>query len=206
MVRLLAPVLIVLGLLLAPAANAAPPPEEALARIKTLNTTLLEVMQQADRLGYQGRYQKLAPVLSQIFNFRGMARVSVGQETYDALEPAKQEKLVDAFTRMSVATFASRFDGYSGERFEVLGTEPAGRDSLLVKTNLVKSSGTPVALNYFMRPVSNTWQVLDIYMETNFSELARRRSEFTSVLSREGFDGLIRHIDDLITRTSTGKG
>ena len=52
---------------------------------------------------------------------------------------------------MTIATYASRFDGYSGERFEVdpaVETRAAGS---VVHTRIVQSNGEPVALNYLMR-------------------------------------------------------
>jgi len=47
------------------------------------------------------------------------------------------------------------------------------------------------------------WQVADIYLTGTISELATLRSQFTSVLAREGVDGLIatlnRKTDMIVT-------
>src|SRR3546814_2269537 len=40
------------------------------------------------------------------------------------------------------------FDGYEGERFEVLGEQPAQRGAVLVENQIVGSDGEPVAINY----------------------------------------------------------
>ena len=47
-------------------------------RIETLNATLLHVMQNADTLGYTGRYEKLQPVMESLYDFALMARVAAG--------------------------------------------------------------------------------------------------------------------------------
>jgi phospholipid transport system substrate-binding protein len=39
------------------------------------------------------------------------------------------------------------------------------------------------------------WKVIDIYLEGTISQLAARRSEFVSVLQRDGADGLVELIE-----------
>lgn len=183
---LLAGCLLVAGL---PTSYAATPSEE----IAKLNATLLDVMKNADKLGYSGRFEKLQPVMKQLYDFPLMARVAVGAY-WKGLDKEKRKKLIDAFTRMSVATYAARFDGYSGERFEIVSAEKSVRNTMLVKTNLIKSDGKPVALNYLIRPEDGRWRIIDVFLDARFSELARMRSDYTAVISREGFDSLLATI------------
>ncbi|NJO38279.1 MAG: hypothetical protein HC871_12595 [Rhizobiales bacterium] len=96
------------------------------AVVQRLNTTLLDVMQSADALGYQGRYEKLDPVLRSSFDFAFMAKIAAGR-AWNALDKTERADLVERFSRMSVATFASRFDGYGGERFQIFGERPGAR-------------------------------------------------------------------------------
>lgn len=187
---LLAGCLMVAGL---PTSHAATPREQ----IAVLNATLLEVMKNADRLGYSGRYEKLQPVMSRLYDFELMSRVAVGAY-WKGLAEEKRTKLKDAFMRMSVATYAARFDGYSGERFEIVSAEKSVRDTVLVKTNLIKSDGAPVALNYLTRPADGSWRIIDVFLDARFSELARLRSDYTAVIGRQGFDGLLASIESKI--------
>lgn len=166
--------------------------------IETLNATLLEVMQNADELGYPGRYEKLYPVMTGLYDFALMARIAVGAY-WKKIDGPKQEQLIDAFTRMSVATYAARFDGYSGERFEIVSSEKSVRDTVLVKTNLIKSDGSPVALNYLTRPRDGEWRIIDVFLDARFSELARLRADYTAVIKRQGFDTLIDTIESKIS-------
>src|ERR671915_842466 len=81
--------------------------------VERLNGSLLEVMQEADRLGYEGRYERLEPVLAETFDFPFMAKVAVGRR-WNELSEAQREQIVRLFSQMSVANFAARFDGYGG--------------------------------------------------------------------------------------------
>jgi len=179
---------------LPPAAAAEETPRDIVRR---LNAVLLEVMQQADELGFSGRYDRLAPVLSEAFNFPLMARISVGRH-WRKLEDSGRDRLVDAFGRMSIATFAARFDGYSGERFEVLGEKPAPRKAILVRNRLIKNDGEAVEINYLLKPAQGRWRVVDVFLDAIYSELAMKRSEYGSVIKNLGFDELIRSLDEKI--------
>jgi phospholipid transport system substrate-binding protein len=159
------------------------------AVVTGLDQSLLDVMQQAKQLGYAGRYAKLEPVIRQSFDIDYMTRVAVGPG-WSTLSPEQQGQLSNAFGKFITATYARRFDGYSGEKFETLGERPIGQ-STLVQTRLIKSSGDPIALNYVTRQEEGRWQVVDVFLTGTISELAQRRSEFSAVFGRAGFDGLL---------------
>ncbi len=163
-------------------------------RIESLNATLLEIMQNADELGYAGRYKKLQPVMTQLYDFGLMSRIAVGVY-WKKLALEQQQQLTEAFSRMSIATYAARFDGYSGETFEIVSAEKSVRDTMLVKTRLIKSDGSPVALNYLTRPSGEDWRIIDVFLDARFSELARLRADYTAVIKRQGFDSLLSTIE-----------
>lgn len=168
----------------------------ASAVIEGLNAKFIEVMKEGPKLGYAGRFKEFEPALSAAFDFGDMTRVSTGRYWKELTDPDKQ-KLIEAFRRYSVATYASRFKDFSGERFEVLGEEPALRDSTLVKNQIVTSDGEPIRIDYLMRPAADgSMKIVDVYLKSSVSELAVRRSEFTSVLGKEGVDGLIATLKD----------
>lgn len=171
--------------------NAAESPRD---KIALLNATLLDVMQSADALGFQGRYAKLQPVMTALYDFSLMSRVAVGSY-WTELDEQSRTRLTDAFTRMSIATYAARFDGYSGEKFEIISDEESVRNTVLVKTDLIKSDGSPVALNYLLRPADGDWRIIDVFLDARFSELARLRADYTAMIQREGFDRLVETIE-----------
>jgi phospholipid transport system substrate-binding protein len=164
--------------------------------IEGLNAKFIEVMKNGPKLGYAGRYKEFEPALSAAFDFADMTRVSTGRY-WKGLTDAEKSQLIEAFRRYSVATYASRFKDFSGEKFEVLGEEPALRDSTLVKNQIVTGNGEPIRIDYLMRPVADgSMKVVDVYLKSSVSELAVRRSEFTSLLGKQGVNGLIAALKD----------
>jgi len=196
---LLAPLL---GALLLAAASRA---EDSAARvtIERLDAAYLDVMKNAVKLGYAGRFEKFEPVLSKSFDFAAMARLSVGGRWKD-FTPAQQAKLTETFGKLSVATHAGRFIGYSGERFEIVGEEPSTQGTVLVRTRVVIPGKEAVQLDYRLHAGQEEgWRIIDVFMNGTVSELALRRSEYSAVLDRDGFDGLITALDGKIADFAT---
>lgn len=158
--------------------------------INGLNAKLLDTMKQAQQLGVQGRYDALAPVLAKTYDIASMSRIAVGQP-WDSLQPAQKAAVTDAFARMMVATYAKRFDGFSGETFQIVEIADRAPTDKMVKTRIVQSNGKPVAINYLMRQTGPEWKIVDVYLDGTISELASRRAEFTSILRSGGPDALI---------------
>ncbi len=178
-------------------ALAAVPETPASPVIERFHATLIDVMKNAGTLRFEGRYETMAPAVKESFDLSFMARFAAGSY-WRKLSAAERDRLVAAFTQLTVATYADRFDGYSGERFETLGEAPLRRQTRQVRTHLVKSDGETVKLNYLLRPNQGYWRIVDIHLKGSISELAVRRSEYTSVLKRVGFNGLIRAIEKKI--------
>jgi phospholipid transport system substrate-binding protein len=164
--------------------------DPSVAPIRAFYDALLAVMKQAAQLGVRGRYDKLAPVIRSTFDLEAMTRIAVGPE-WTTIPPEQQAALQDAFARMTIATYANRFDGYSGESFEVdpeVVTRNTGR---VVRTKIIRPKDDPVTLNYLMRASGDTWKVVDIYLTGTISELATQRSEFGAILKAGGAAALI---------------
>ena len=183
-----------------PAGAAGEPPRAVAER---LDAAILEAMRNAEALGYQGRYELLAPVLEQAFDFPYMARVSIGRY-WRKMDEARRARMVGAFTRLSIATFAARFNGYGGETIQILGEEEQPRGAILVVNHLVKTDGDPVAIDFLMREDEGRWRVVDVFLDAKYSELAIKRAEYTTVYQRDGFDRLIEIMEAKIAELAAG--
>jgi phospholipid transport system substrate-binding protein len=172
-------------------ANAATPgPTEV---IRQFYGQLLDTMQHASTLGAKGRYQKLEPIVLGTFDVPFMSRLSIGP-SWARLTPEQKRRAAGAYARYIAALYANRFDGYSGERFEVLGEQKI-KHGVLVRTQIIKSNGEPVSVNYVLHDNDIGWQIRDVYVSGSISELATRRSEFSTILRSTGIDGLIASLN-----------
>jgi phospholipid transport system substrate-binding protein len=169
--------------------------------VRNFYATLLTTMKDGRTLGQSGRYARLAPVVDRVFDVPSMTRLAVGS-SWATLPPAQQQQLTEAFRHYIAATYADRFDSYSGEQLQVTGEQPYNGE-VIVQTKIVKSNGETTTLNYMTRQNQGTWQVSDVYLDGTISQLAVQRSEFNAVLRREGIDGLVMALHrkvDLLSR------
>src|SRR5438552_13705631 len=177
-------------LFLSPASPAAAAPSDT---IRHFYAVLLDTMQHAAPLGAKGRYQKLEPVVFATFDVPYMARLSIGP-AWAGLTPDQKKRASRAYGRYVAAVYATRFDGYSGERLEVLGEQKIRRGTM-VKSQIVKSDGEPVSINYLVHDNAVGYQIRDVFLTGTISELATKRSEFATILRTNGIDGLIASLN-----------
>ena len=170
-------------------ADPAPTPT---ATVERLHTALIGVMKEAETLGFEGRRQRLDPLIRTSFDLPFMAQIVMGP-AWRSLSADDQEAIVAAFSDWTVANYASQFDGWDGEQFATGSERDGGRGTVIVQTRLNAKDG-PVALDYRLRKVATEWQIIDVYADSSISELATRRSEFSAILAQSGFTGLLDRI------------
>ena len=162
--------------------------------IEEFHAVLLDVMQNADSLGFEGRRERLAPEIEKAYNLPLMLYWIVGRTAWSEIGREQRERLLNAFTRMTLNIYASRFDGYSGQHFETIEEREGMRKDVLVRTELVGSDNENVALDYLLRVEDNRWRIVDVFFK-RISELATRKSEYSSVIRREGINALIDELE-----------
>lgn len=189
--------LLVTLLLLLPSLASAADVNDARKPIDQLYAVLLECLKNADALGLEGRRSKIAPAVAGGYDLPFMAEKIIGRHWRD-LSDENRTRWTEAFGRLTVATYAERMTGYTGQSFDVLKIEPSQRGTAIVYTQVVTPKEPPIAINYRMRENGDGWRIIDVYLNGTVSELALRRSEYAAVLQRDGFDKLVASIDEKI--------
>ena len=155
-------------------------------------------MKQGDELGFDGRYKKLEPVIRETFDVPVMAKIAVGPE-WTNLTADEKTKLLEAFDRYMISTYASRFRTDKGLKFQVGEVKTPADNRTLVETKLIRASGDPVALNYLFRPgTDGSWKIIDVYLSGAISEMARMRSDFSATVTGGGAEALIAALEKKI--------
>ena len=166
------------------------PLDDARRPIASFYAALDGSMKAGDSLTLDARKQRLEPVLGATFDLPLMAAKVLGRH-WRSLPEADQKKWIEAFSALTVKTYAEQFDENTGLVFEVGAVQAAPGGTALVRTKLKRASEAPVAIDYRLRPGPGGWRVMDIFLNGTVSELALRRSEYTSVLERDGFGRLV---------------
>lgn len=170
---------------------------------QSLCDALIASMKQGAALNFTQRVALLGPEIRRDLDLSLMTRIVVGPP-WRAFSPADQQSLIQAFSDYSIATYAQRFKSYSGERFEVDPTASPlpGRGDTVVHTKLFTGDPEPVQLDYLMRKTGDQWRIIDVFLSGTISELAARRSEYSTTLRQGGASALI----DLLNKKTAQLG
>ncbi|GAA0526971.1 phospholipid transport system substrate-binding protein [Rhizomicrobium palustre] len=183
------------ALLMVPAAYAEVPADPAVAPVQSFYDTLIATMKQGKQLGVKGRYEKLKPVIEQSFDLPGMTRLSVGP-AWNTMSEADQKALTAALSRYTIASYASNFKSFDGEKFTV---DPAStvRGADKVVTSKLTAGKDVIPFNYRMRQAGSSWKIIDIFLNGYVSQIAKQRSDFAATMQSGGAAALEKKLDTL---------
>ena len=174
----------------APAAAA----EGAEAKVDRFHAALVAAMQAG---GFGERLALLEPAVAEFFDVATVARISVGA-SWRGLSEERRAAFVELLERLILATYADRFDSYSGQRFVRLEVAAASTGTV-VKSQLQRASGEPVNLDYYFRGE----RVFNVVAD-GVSDLSLRRADYASIIRSQGFDALIEHVQADIAELGAG--
>jgi phospholipid transport system substrate-binding protein len=160
-------------------------------------------MKRARELGYSGRYQFLEPIIKDSFALSYMATVSAGKY-WKTLAEKDKHLLLDTYTAWTIATYAGRFDDYSGEKFKLISESAPDRDTVTVISRFIESNNEERDFYYKLRKIDGKWRIVDIQI-SGVSQLALTRSQFISVMDSKGFSALITMLKEKIKNFSEAK-
>ena len=188
--RLMWSLVLVLLLSLAPAAWAGAPTDQFRGGVDRVFKILRDPELKGDANAAR-RQASVAKVSEEIFDFGETAKRSLGQH-WDARTPAERAQYVRLFTDLIQRSYVARVDRYGAEKIVYRGDTIDG-DHAVVRTALMLSDGSQMALDYKMHLASDRWQVYDINIE-GVSLVANYRAQFNKVIRSESYEALIARL------------
>jgi phospholipid transport system substrate-binding protein len=172
---------------------------EAIATVDGLHAGLLDIMQNAESLGFTGRRDRIAPIIHASLDLPFITRLAIGRH-WKGLAATEREAIVDVFSRWTVGHYAARFNGYSGERFAFVSAEQSRKQRELVRTVLEVSDDASenVTLDYLLHEKDGKWRIINV-IANGVSDLTLKRADYGAVIEAEGLEGLITKLEDQIS-------
>jgi phospholipid transport system substrate-binding protein len=171
---------------------------DAVAVVDGLHSALITIMRDAKALGFEGRRERIAPVVERSFDLPFIAQFTLGRH-WSELNPGQQKLMVDVFSRLTIANYAARFNDFSGEQFQTLASDPARKGRELVRTVLKvdNDSANDVTLDYLLHETGQGWRIINV-IANGVSDLSLKRADYGAVMKSGGFDSLIAKLSDQI--------
>ena len=154
-------------------------------KIDGLHEVLLSTMQAGTSL--EAREEMLRETILDLFDVGVIARISSGR-AWRAFSEAEQQSLVAAVEALIVATYADRFESYTGQQFVTLG-EAEARTGAIVQTEIVSSAGERTPVDYYFRGD----KVFNV-VASGVSDLSLRRAEYSAIIKEQGLAQLLEHL------------
>ena len=172
--------------------------------VDRLHAAMLGVMKKSPAPGFRQRLDALAPAITETYDFPRMARTVVGRYWKD-LDETERKTLIRVLRGFTIAKYASRIQARSGASFRLIEVTPLDRQTTVVRTEFVADGEDPIALTYVLvNGRDGRRRIADVLLKGAFSELARLRSEYVSVLKRKGFDALVRAVEGKTAQMADG--
>lgn len=179
-------------ILVLPGISRAAGASDAGAVIDKLHAALLSAMKGGATLGYKGRYDLIAPTVKSSFDFPTISRIVMGRY-WSKLDAKQKAQFIDTFSELSIATYASQFDAYSGEQFKDIGVNELKDGRVVVRSEIVGSDGGTTKLDYLLNRTGGRWEIINVVAD-GVSDISLKRAEYSAVMRNDGFNALLEKI------------
>ena len=143
------------------------------------------------------------------FDIDHSARLVLGKHWRTAT-PQQRQRFIDAFYGSLMSNYGDALLEFTGDRIKVLPT-PVAPDatSAVVRTEVKRSNGQKIPVNYSLRKTEAGWKAWDVVIE-GISYVKSFREDFGAEIDAKGLDAVIQRLEAQNRRPagagSAGKG
>lgn len=178
-------------------ANAQQASKGPTAYIEELGHRVISVIQNSE--SESERMQQFREMFAQNFDVQAIAKFVIGRY-WQSATPEQRQEYLEVFRDYVLAAYGSQFARYSGVTFQVLEQRALSGNDSLVTAQIIRPNEEPLRVSFRVRDTGGKFTIVDVAVE-GVSLLVTKRSEFSSVISREGIDGLIARLKSQIQAT-----
>jgi phospholipid transport system substrate-binding protein len=162
------------------------------APVERLHAALLDAS--ADGETARARFERLLPVVSEVFDFTTMSRVAVGS-AWEEFGEDERRALEEHFAAYAAANYADNFDDASGLAFRTVEVGGGEGARVHVVAELTRPADDPVEFDYLVQRTAAGPRIVNVVVDGTMNELARRRAEFRTLLRAGGLANLLDTLD-----------
>ncbi len=136
----------------------------------------------------------VATVLLPNFDSEYSARLVLGQ-SWRTATPDQQKRFVDAFYHSLLHNYGTALLNFTADRFIILPYKgDPGDTTATVRTEVKKSTGEKVPVNFSLRKTETGWKAWDVVIE-GISYVKSFRTDFAAEIQQKGLDEVINRLE-----------
>ena len=181
------------------AGRAEPSAEQARELIQDIGNQVLGILRDSS-LSDGSKLERLVDLLEGPIDLDLVARLILGRHWRAASEAQRQEYL-ELFRGYALNFLASKLHLYRGQSYEILDAQVLSERDALVTTRILGNQGPPLKVDWRLRDQDGGLMAIDVVVE-GVSLIVTQRSEFGSVIERDGFEGLLAELRQRIRQAT----
>ena len=151
-----------------------------------------------------GLYKTVENTLLPNFDTPYAAQLVLGPNWRSAT-PEQRKRFVDAFYKRLLYNYGGQMLNFTADRLKVFPTKVTPEDTkATVRTEIKRSNGTKVAVNYSMRKVNGAWKAWDVVID-GISYVKSYREDYGAEVSQKGLDAVIANLEAKAESARTSK-
>ncbi|HKJ13597.1 MAG TPA: ABC transporter substrate-binding protein [Desulfobulbales bacterium] len=173
--------------------GAASATEKPMDQLQVAVDDILKILQSAELKGPEKkdeRHQLVLNIVADMFDFREMARSSLGQ-SWNTLTPEEKDTFVGLFTTLVEQRYIGKIDSYNNQKV-VYKKQLVKGDKAMVYTAIIDKD-LEIPIVYRLEKNKGKWLINDLKIE-NVSLIVNYRRDFDSIIRKEQFAGLVEKI------------
>jgi len=152
-----------------------------------------------------GLYALVEQTLLPNFDTPYAAQLVLGTNWRNAT-PDQRKRFVDAFYQSLLYTYGDAMIDFTGDRLKVFPTKVAPEDTrATVRTEIKRSNGTKVAVNYTLRKTNGQWKAWDVVID-GISYVKSYREDYGAEVQQKGLDSVIQRLEAKAASAKAAKG
>lgn len=139
------------------------------------------------------RNEKILEIVTPIFNYQTMSKLSLGKKHWPGLSPEKQVEFSELFSERLQASYLDKLDIYTDE--QVLYGEPEENGKQIFMPTTLISKDNKIEILYKLYKAEGDWKIYDVEVG-GVSIIQTYRSQFDDALSNGTIDELLEKLKD----------
>lgn len=150
------------------------------------------VVLQKKNMDKQERDRQIIEIVTPIFDFSIMAKLSLGRKYWPGLSEEQKEKFTDLFIKRLEASYLEKLSLYTDETVVYKTPVQDGR-KVEIPTEVI-SKDKKILMTYKLYKSTQSWKIYDLEIE-GISIIVTYRSQFDQILEKGTFDDLLLKLE-----------
>ena len=159
--------------------------------LKSKLDAVFTVLQNID-LTPQAKNSQVVEIVTPMFDFELMAKLSLGKKYWPDLSREQRERFTELFVERLRQSYLNKLTAYTDEKI-IYESPVAVKKKVHVPTQLI-SKGKKISMLYKLYSSNNSWKIYDVEIE-GVSIIRSYRSQFNEILQKGTFDDLLQKME-----------